>query len=413
MREQIPQTAYCRGVNKEELSQVMELWQTCFDDTTKFVIWYFARYWKPEYTLGIFETEAGKETLCASAQVIPYQLQIRDTDLSCGYIVGVDTAPMARNKGYAKRLLWECLSMQRENKQAISLLMPFEGQFYYRYGWSFCYMHQRLITEPQELRCAAKPWGNVRKVELFAAQEEMARIYRQFAIQYHGMVNRTDVQWRLQLEDAQMEHTACFLIEDENREVQGYFLWTPLKGQCFVREMIWCHERAKAGMLYYLMQNIAKDEKIWLDLPEIDTLRDQLATKKSDMVLYPFLMARIVDVKLCLEAISYPLADGELLLTVQDAFTDWNTGTYQIVIREHRAQVNQIEETMQKQLQVKGIVSGSITIDGLSQLVMGYRSAKQLAYQEILCCQDTMRESLLGFLDQIWPVQHNFINEYY
>lgn len=413
MREQTLPKSYCRVVTQEELPQVMELWNVCFEDTMKFVLWYFACYWKAEHTLGVFEVENESETLCASAQIIPYEIQIRNVDFSCGYIVGVDTAPEARHRGYAKQLLKECLLMQREKQQAISLLMPFEGQFYYRYGWPFCYFHQRIITDPKELRCIAKPWGTVYKVDIFAAQKEMERVYQQFVKRYHGTVNRTAEQWRLQLEDAQLEHTVCFLIMDENQEVQGYFLWTPLKSQCFVREIAWCHVRAKEGMLYYLMQNIAKDEKIWLDLPEDDDLKYQLATSKTDIVLYPFLMARIVDVKCCLERIHYPLQSGEVLLFVEDTFADWNTGLYQVIIQAGTAKVNQIETSALAFWKRQGVLSGTITIDGLSQLVMGARSAEQLEKQGLLQCEAIERDALLQLLSSMWPVQSNFINEYY
>ena len=85
-----------RIATNDDMPQVLNLWQTCFDDTMKFVLWYFARYWKAEHTLGVFEQHENEELLQASAQVIPYNLQIRNTALSCGYIVGVDTAPEAR-----------------------------------------------------------------------------------------------------------------------------------------------------------------------------------------------------------------------------------------------------------------------------------------------------------------------------
>lgn len=405
--------AYCRVVTEEEMPQVMKLWNTCFDDTIKFVLWYFARYWKAENTLGIFEQCDNQEALQASAQVIPYNLQIRNTALSCGYIVGVDTLPEARNKGYAKRLLKECLCMQRERKQVISLLMPFEGQFYYRYGWPFCYFHQRVIIDPNELRCAAKAWGNVRKADLFAAQSELERVYHVFTAQYHGSVNRTAAQWRLQLEDAQLEYTTCFLIEDEKQQVQGYFLWTPLKGKCFVREIAWCHEKAKAGMLYYLMQNVAAGEKLWIDLPEDDNLKYQLAGTKTDIVLYPFLMSRIVDVKQCLESLSYPATTAELILMVQDDFADWNTGAYHILIRDGYAQVQCVDETIKAFNVEKNILYCQISIDGLSQLIMGTRTVKQLIQQELLQCEATVQKDVVQLLQTLWPAQCNYINEYY
>ena len=402
-----------RIVTNDEMPQVIKLWETCFDDTMKFILWYFARYWKAENTLGIFDSKNGIEQLQASAQVIPYTIRLRDTSVPCGYIVGVDTAPEARNKGYAKQLLQDCLRMQREHNQGISLLMPFEGQFYYRYGWSFCYFHQRIITDPKELRCAAKEWGAVRKVDLYEAQETLQRVYRTFAQNYHGMVERTEQQWRLQLEDAKMENTICFLIEDENQIVQGYFLWTPLKEKCYVREIAWCNERAKQGMLYYLMQNVAENNKLWLELPEEDPIKFQIAATKTDIVLYPFLMARIVDVKQCLESLYYPMAQAEFILDVQDSFTDWNTGYYHIVISNHTARVNALTKLACQNLIQDDILMGTISIDALTQLVMGVRSVDALLQQEQLHCAETMKQPLIALLRQIWPVQQNYINEYY
>lgn len=413
MHKEITEDISCRIVTDEALPQVMKLWETCFDDTLKFVLWYFARYWKAKNTIGLFEKQANGELLQASAQVIPYELQIRDTNLSCGYIVGVNTAPEARNRGYAKRLLKECLCLQRSRQQTISLLMPFEAQFYYRYGWSFSYFHQRVVTNPNELRCIAKPWGTVRKVELFEAQTDLERIYRHFTAKYHGTVHRTADQWRLQLEDAQMEHTACFLIEDEAHQVQGYFLWTPLKGKCYIREIAWCHERAKAGMLYYLMINIAKGDQLWLELPEDDNLKYHMAASKTDVVLYPFLMARIIDVKQCLEQLHYSLQQAALILKVQDNFAEWNTGIYFMAIQDGMAQVQSIDEDEYRHLTVEGIFAVSLSIESLSQLIMGAESAENLMRYERLECDDTVRYEVLQLLQKLWPVQNNYINEYY
>ena len=291
--------------------------------------------------------------------------------------------------------------------------MPFEGQFYYRYGWPFCYFHQRIMIDPKELCCVAKQWGTVRRVDLFEAQKEMERVYCHFVTDYHGVVNRTAEQWRLQLEDAQMEHTACFLIEDEQHLVQGYFLWTPLKGKCFVREMAWCHERAKNGMLYYLMQNVAEDEKLWLELPENDDLKYHLAASKTDIVLYPFLMARIVDVKQCLEAITYPVESAKVILTIKDDFAEWNTGSYYIEIQNGVGRVSKVDDTTCNHLQSLGILVASLSIDTLSQMVMGTKDAKTLIRQEKICCLDTAQEELVGLLNKLWPEQKNYINEYY
>ena len=90
-----------------------------------------------------------------------------------------------------------------DRKQSISLLMPFEGQFYYRYGWPFCYFHQQIKIMPRELRCAAKPWGNIRQAELQDAVDIMQRIYGAFIQNYDGAVERSAESWKLLLK---MQH---------------------------------------------------------------------------------------------------------------------------------------------------------------------------------------------------------------
>ena len=386
----------CRAADRNDTEQVKALWSCCFDDTPSFVDWYFERYYKPEYTTGIFHNQK----LMASAQVIPYQIQLRGSTVDCGYVVGVDTAPEARNRGYARRLLLECLQMQRKEKQSISLLMPFEGQFYYRYGWPFCYFHQQIKIMPKELRCAAKTWGTIRQVALQDAVIELQRVYQLFTAAYEGYVKRTEHSWQLLMEDAALDQTVCYLIE-ENGQAEGYCLWTEMKDCVFIREMAWCSESARAGLLQFLMENVPEERQLWLELPDDDILAWQLAVSKTSVVRYPFLMARIVDVKQCLETLEY---DKELKMEfrmhVQDEFAPWNHGVFKVVIETGKASV---QENYTADADVL------ITVEGLSQMVMGARSAVKLKRQNQLQAS----KDAIQMLEQIWSENPLYINEYY
>lgn len=389
----------CRMVREEDKSQVQTLWTQCFDDTPDFVQWYFLQYYRTENTLGIF----GGTHLLASAQVIPYCIKLRGNKQNCGYIVGVDTAPEARNRGYARTLLHSCLKLQRERKQFISLLMPFEGQFYYRYGWSFSYFHQQLLLHPSELRCAAKAWGSVREIELENAVEILHPLYDSFAKNYDGMVMREKSGWNALLADAALEQTRCYVLEQEGQAV-GYCLWTPMKSCSFIREMVWCCEEARAGLLEFIRTHVPDGNQVWLELPDEDVLVYQLAASKKAAVRYPFLMARIVDVQQCLEAIRYP--DRIVIafcMAVQDSFAEWNDAVFEIQIAHGCARVNLLKEKTVSEADVL------VTIDGLSQLVMGSRSVSQLMRQNLL--QTT--EALSEVLQKLWPIQNLYINEYY
>ena len=386
----------CRAADRNDTEQVKALWSCCFDDTPSFVDWYFDRYYQPEYTTGIFHNQK----LAASAQVIPYQIQLRGATLDCGYVVGVDTAPEARNRGYARRLLQECLQMQRKQKQSISLLMPFEGQFYYRYGWPFCYFHQQIKIMPKELRCAAKPWGTIRQVALQDAVSELKRIYPIFTAAYEGWVKRTEHSWQLLMEDAALEQTVCYLIE-QNGQAEGYCLWTEMKDCVFIREMAWCTENARAGLLHFLMEAVPENRQLWLELPDDDILAWQLAVSKTSVVRYPFLMARIVDVKQCLESLEY---DKNLKVTfwmmVQDEFVSWNHSVFHVVIENGTASVQE-DYTAEADI--------LIAVEGLSQLVMGARSAEKLCRQNLLQAS----KDAVQMLEKIWPETSLYINEYY
>lgn len=391
-------TVICRLAEAMDTEQVQKLWSICFDDTPAFVTWYFDRYYRSEHTLGIFEDRK----LLASAQVIPYSIQLRGTRQNCGYVVGVDTLPEARNRGYARTLLQECLKMQKQSGQSISLLMPFEGQFYYRYGYPFCYFHQQIKINPKELRCVAKPWGRVRMVDAFAEIEELQHIYQQYMFSYDGYVSRSMASWKLLLEDGELEKTRCYLIEQDGK-AEGYCFWTELEDTVLIREMAWCQEEARAGMLQFLMETAPVAKKLWLELPDDDILVYQLASEKTSAVRYPFLMARIVDVKQCLESFDYPEESRvSFRMQVQDSFASWNHGVFDVSIADGQAVVQKLDNPDTN-------VDVTITIEGLSQLVMGARNVRQLNRQKQVICET----AYLHVLQSLWPEQNPYINEYY
>ena len=134
----------------------------------------------------------------------------------------------------------------------------------------------------------------------------------------------------------------------------------------------------------------------------MDALAGQLAVTKKAVVRYPFLTARIVDVAQCLEAIHYPAQNAQLILAVTDNFADWNNGVYQLTVTDGNGTVQQLTKDAAFDMQ--------ITIDGLSQLVLGARSAAQLQRQDLLQLCD---EQLLQLIHQLWPPQQTYINEYY
>lgn len=115
--------------------QVSTLWQTVFHDTDEFVNLYFNRVYKSENTL-VIEKEG---RLVSMLQMIPYEMKVDETTLSCAYICGVCTHPSEQGKGYMKALMKQAMDTMRERGFAVTTLIPAEPwlfDFYKRFGYA-------------------------------------------------------------------------------------------------------------------------------------------------------------------------------------------------------------------------------------------------------------------------------------
>ena len=246
--------------------------------------------------------------------------------------------------------------------------------------------------------------GRVSEADAFARLDDLQRIYQQFTADYDGFVIRSRENWQLLLEDGALDNTVCYIIEEDGR-AEGYCFWAEQDGCVFIREMAWCCEEARVGLLRHLWQTVPSNQNMWLELADDDALAGQLAVSKTAVVRHPFLMARIADVPMCLEAIHYPKdVEASFELAVFDYFILGGTSVYSVSISNGRANVR---KTKCRQGDLSSAVY--IGIEGLSQLVTGARSVKELVRQKLLVCPAAEQE----LLDWLWPKQCLYINEYY
>jgi len=387
------QLTECSVLTAADIPAVKELWSICFNDTPKFVDWYFREYYRVEDALGIKKNEQ----LLAAAQVVPYELEIRNKRMMAGYVVGVMTAPEGRHSGYAKSLLAAGLAKMREEKTALSILMPFEGQFYYRYGWSFCYFQQWYQIESQDLACLAAEYGEVQKIEPQVYLPVLHNIYHtMMATRYHGYAYRKTKDWENLLADYALEGAQWFILKEQDN-YEGYLLCLEQGNRLVVQEVAYVNRKAYQGLLWYLQQ---QEKALEIHTGPNDELAYALAKTKEGILQYPFLMARIVDVEQCLQSIAYPVDYSGCVFTVKDEFAAWNNRTYHFAVQEGRALIALSVEEAQL----------TIDIHGLTMLVMGARTAKQLAYEGHL---ENASEEILTAWTALWPLQDNYINAYY
>lgn len=113
-----------------EKQQVIDLWQTCFQDDESFVSLYFSRVYKDENTIGYSENNK----LVSVLQMIPYTMTFHKTEIKLAYISGAATSPDFRDRGLMTRLLGDAYKTMRKRGIPLSVLIPAQPWLYGYYG---------------------------------------------------------------------------------------------------------------------------------------------------------------------------------------------------------------------------------------------------------------------------------------
>lgn len=109
--------------------QVKKLWKTCFDDTEKFVDWFFGERWMPAQ--GAVAEEHGK--IITAIQGWHYTLNIRGKSVPATIMSGVSTHPDYRGNGHMTKTLEIFMQNARERGEYAVFSTPAYHSTYFRH----------------------------------------------------------------------------------------------------------------------------------------------------------------------------------------------------------------------------------------------------------------------------------------
>lgn len=385
-----------RITTPDDLEQVKKLWSYCFENYEPFFSWYFREYYQEENTLGIFQDKK----LLSSLQLIPYDIFLRGQVLPTSYIVGVASFPEARSGGLVGQLITESLVEMRRRGHNISLLMPFKAGFYYPYQFEFCYHHYKFEIRVDDLRPISVHYGDFFELEGTKNIAELNEVYQEFTVNKHGFIVRNPEKWRLLLEEHEGEKGFGYILKKENK-AEGYILYYLKDDKIIIREMAYTNWQAQKSLFQFIYNHRSQVSSLEWNAPLDDSSYYYLSDPKKGISLYPFLMARIIDLPKLLKSIFYPQGvQAKLLMKIGDNWAPWNDKVFQISVSEGRAR---IEETDQEP-------DLSVDIGAMTQLVFGRVGALDLMYQGRLITKSPEKATLFN---KIFPLCNNYIDEYY
>ena len=391
-----------RLATREDLPQVMSLWDYCFEkQDDPFFQWYFREYClQHNRIVGGFGDEG---RLCNMLHLNPYQVLLRGHVADMPYIVGVATDPAARGQHRSQGLLEAAFAFLRGQHVAFTLLMPIFAGIYQPYGFAFCYEKRMYDLPLADLR-VPEPAGDV-YLERYQRLDRrlLEDVYADRAARYNGLAVRTDFQWDKLLTTHMLEHVQAAVAYEEGRPA-GYLLYKILDDRTFfVQELLASTADARLALLQFCRSHLSSADRFVWQAPADDTTYLHFPDAAKAGVVKPVMMARCLDVVQALADYEVPPScpDMDLTLAIRDRLLEANNRFLSLSVRRGHLLVR--DGTGQQPDAVFDI--GTFT-----QLCFGAYEAERLDAAGLLHTADASVTTALGTL---FPPCVNYINEDY
>ena len=393
-----------RIAKESDTKEVKRLWSYCFEpEDHPFFKYYFDTAYEPENTMvGI-----DRSYLVSTVHLRQNTIRVRGVDLPISYMVGVATDPIVRRSGVGKKLLKAALGELKERGQGLTILMPSSAGFYQNYGWDL-YAHQWVQTmKLDELAPLLKKLDKTLSFGMLRSPREwkrLAGVYETYTKPLSGYAVRKEKEWVRLLESIFAEGVQVGYVKNDSGQLEGYCFYRLGDPEIAVSEFVYTTRRAQKALLNFLYNHRSQGESVRWNEGMIDQGYIFHSDGKTGHSTMPFMMSRIVDVKLAMESIPVQVAlEGAIQFGVKDTLCEWNHGTYVVSYKEGKAQVVKHKEHVD--INAKLVFS----VGALSLLLMGRMSATELAFEDTLEGPD----DILEVLNRAYPRQHTYINEWW
>ncbi|MBY6037510.1 GNAT family N-acetyltransferase [Fictibacillus nanhaiensis] len=265
--------------------------------------------------------------LISKLHILSLEINIEDHIFSMGGIAGVATWPEHRRKGSVTRLLNRALLSMKNKGQTISLLHPFNVNFYRRFGWELTASVNKYTIEKSDLTRYQDVPGSVCRLKNEEGNSTLNTIYEAWFKKYNHLLVRSDYWWN---NHVFTDGYNRIVYKDENGEPKGYLCCKAADKLLDVQEFVYVTENARRALWNFICQHDSMVEKVKIVAPAGDQLPYLLDNPRIHQEHYPYFMARIVDVEAFLRKYPFKKVGVPLSITVTDEKADWNNGTYTI-----------------------------------------------------------------------------------
>lgn len=381
-----------RHAKEDELKDIKNIWNYCFNDGESFVEYYFKDKYKRHNTI-VVEDEG---EVVSSLQLNQYKINLNNKIYNTSYVVGVSTLPQVRGRGYMKNIMKFMLKELYRKNQLVSILMPIDYRLYRKYGYEHCYDQIEYNINIEDLS-NYKINGKLYKANRYNINE-LVDISKDFLKDVNGNVERDDKFYQSLLEEIKSENGHIYIHENDGSE--GYIIYFLDGETMFVREIYYKNMDSLKSMLKFIYNHNTQCKKVKISAPINDKIKFVLDNPRTcDIKIKPFMMGRIINLKAYLESLTIKSnIEGSLNILVKDNYIENNNGVFKIQIKNNRLFVEKVNE--------KHTVS--FNINTLTQLAFSY-----IDIDEAILLNDLkISKRDISLLNYIFKKRNNYINEY-
>ncbi|WP_180954187.1 GNAT family N-acetyltransferase [Bacillus sp. M6-12] len=184
-------------------------------------------------------------------------------------------------------------------------------------------MNKKITVLRKDLHMLPSGSGYVRRINT-TSTALLNDIYEKFAVNYGGMLKRTEKWWKRYV----IGNQTATVYFTQSGEAKGYMLYTMKNKLLDVDEIISLDPEAVRGLCNFICQHDPMSEKVEIMISVNDCFPFFLDNPHLQIELKPYFMARIVVVESFVS--EYPFIETPMrtFLHLTDEYAPWNNGIY-------------------------------------------------------------------------------------
>ena len=384
-----------RYAKEDEINDIKEIWNYCFDDSDEFVKYYFDSKYKRDNTVVLDEGDG----IVSSLQLNQYKLNLNNKLYDTSYVVGVSTFPQVRGRGYMKHIMRFSLKELYRRGQLISILMPIDYRLYRKYGYEHCYDQLEYNIDIEDLS-RFNLNGKLYKVE-DKHIDNLIDINNEFLKSVNGNVIKDRKYYENIFEEIKSENGYIYIYEYNG--YKGYIIYFLNGDNMFVRELFYTDIEALKSMLKFIYNHNTQCKRVTISSPINDKIKHILDNPKTcDIKVKPFMMGRIINVKGYIEGLDVESNDEyEAKIFIEDGFINENSGVFKITLKDNKITVEKDD----------GDYDVKFSINIMTQLAFSYINIEEALILNGIE-KESINKNLINLFKAIFNKKENYINEY-